>query len=914
MILTLLLLLILTTSASGQDAVAPFIGGANHTVSDSNQSSVTEGLLLIGELGCTSCHMADADAASWIFPRRAPRLDQVAKRIQPGHLLEFIRNPAISHPGTVMPAMLADFSPDAQQEIARSLVDYLVTRSGSTWQPTVPDRVAIEEGERLYHQVGCVSCHEPLRETAITPLHSNRLIGRIEHWSQPQLSRFLRDPHSVRPSGRMPSLGLNGREAAAIAHFLLRETKVAAPLDLTIDRGHRKGLDDSSRSRPWKTTVAAGFQLPQRQRGNDVTTHFSGWLRIEQAGDYHFYLKVDDIGRLRIDDQNVIDLGETKNYQRKKVVESDASIHLEAGLHRIEVSHFQWVEDAILELDWQGPGIDRGPIDPSFLSNYRESLPPRELWNVESDNADRGKDLYVKLGCAQCHEEGATGNATELGKLTGPLPHIEHPRYQLTSRQAQDLQTALTFLRDDPQPPDPQQRVDLTMRTFRCIACHSRGDLGGVPVDRRDFFTGTDPLLGDEGRIPPPLSGVGDKLQYDWLDGAIRRGRSVRGYVNTRMPHFNHAQTLTLASDLIAVDRQATAVPRLIHDSETARSAGHQMAGVGMLQCVLCHDFNQKQSVGMRAMDLVTTTERLNRDWFHRYMLDPESLRPGTQMLAFWPDGRSIIPELLDGDAGQQVQAIWRYLEDGQKAVFPEGLSRQQKELIVGGEAIVYRGKLWEAGFRGIAVGLPEGIHYAFDAQELRLALLWKGRFLDARAHWSSQGMGRIRPLGQDVITFPRGPDIVFLTDVFCPWPGGRQDGVRPPGYRFRGYRLGDRGIPTLMYSTEALDIEETLLGIDVPGGANLLRKIQIEKNEHPGQRGLYYLRLRDIPPEEVLDDGTCIYADGLHIRVVETSPRTRAKPVYTIPEKWETWIRLPIYHDETTTLAIEYRWGKENR
>jgi hypothetical protein len=116
------------------------------------------------------------------------------------------------------------------------------------------------------------------------------------------------------------------------------------------------------------------------------------------------------------------------------------------------------------------------------------------------------------------------------------------------------------------------------------------------------------------------------------------------------------------------------------------------------------------------------------------------------------------------------------------------------------------------------------------------------------------------------------------------------------------------------MYSTEALDIEETLLGIDEPGGAKLLRKIQIEKNEHPGQRGLYYLRLRDIPPEEVLDDGTCIYADGLQIRVVETSHRTRMKPVYTIPDNWETWIRLPIYHDETTTLAIEYLWGKENR
>ena len=381
---------------------------------------------------------------------------------------------------------------------------------------------------------------------------------------------------------------------------------------------------------------------------------------------------------------------------------------------------------------------------------------------------------------------------------------------------------------------------------FRCSACHARGDLGGIPDDRRDFFTGTDPTLGDEGRIPPPLSGVGDKLQPDWLDTVIRNGRSVRDYMNTRMPHFNHPQTLKLASDLIAIDRQATSVPRLIHDDETAKSAGHQMASVGMLQCVLCHDFNRKQSVGMRAMDLVTTTERLNRDWFHRYMLDPESLRPGTQMLAFWPNGRSMLPDVLDGDAGQQVQALWRYLDDGEEAVFPKGLSRQQKELIVGGEAILYRGKLWEAGFRGIAVGLPEGLNYAFDAQELRLALMWKGRFLDASAHWSSQGMGRIRPLGDEVLTFPRGPDIVFLKDVFCPWPGEREEGIRPAGYRFRGYKLGEKNIPTLMYSTDYLDVEETIVAVEDENGSFLRRNIDFKLNKSPNQRGSFHLSPKD--------------------------------------------------------------------
>ena len=912
MILTLILLLLWVVPVSGQ-APPPFIGGYDSVIPDETTASVEAGILLIGELGGTSCHATSSKSSQWLRPRQAPRLDSVAKRIDPFHLIDFIRDPASTHPGTVMPEMLSHLKELDRQVAVRRLVAYLVDRSKTSWQRSTPDRVAIEEGERLYHQVGCVSCHEPLGAAATSPADSNLLGGRVEHWSQPQLARFLRDPHSSRPSGRMPSLGLSHREANAIAHFLLRETRVAAPLDLALDRGHRKGLDDSSRSRPWKTSVAGGFNLPEKQRGNDITTHLSGWLRIEQAGDYHFYLKVDDIGRLRIDEKNVIDLGGTKNYQRKKVVESDASIHLQPGLHRIEVSHFQWVEDAILELEWQGPGFDRGPIDSSLLSNFKEPLPPQPSWELVDDDAEIGEYLYTKFGCVNCHEDNSSASAPALEKLAGSVPARPHAKYTLSAHQTRDLEAALEFLNTDPQPPGPQQRVDLTMQTFRCTACHARGDLGGIPDDRRDFFTGTDPTLGDEGRIPPPLSGVGDKLQPDWLDTVIRNGRSVRDYMNTRMPHFNHPQTLKLASDLIAIDRQATSVPRLIHDDETAKSAGHQMASVGMLQCVLCHDFNRKQSVGMRAMDLVTTTERLNRDWFHRYMLDPESLRPGTQMLAFWPNGRSMLPDVLDGDAGQQVQALWRYLDDGEEAVFPKGLSRQQKELIVGGEAILYRDKMWQAGFRGIAIGLPEGLNYSFDAQELRLALMWKGRFLDASAHWSSQGMGRIRPLGDEVLTFPRGPDVVFLTDVFCPWPGEREEGIRPAGYRFRGYKLGEKNIPTLMYSTDYLDVEETIVAVEDENGSFLRRNIDFKLNKSPNQRGSFHLRIRDVPPEEIRDDGICIYEDGLQVRLSDSKHSTAIRPMYTVPEKWETWLRIPVSEDETS-VTIEYHWGRQNR
>jgi len=190
---------------------------------------------------------------------------------------------------------------------------------------------------------------------------------------------------------------------------------------------------------------------------------------------------------------------------------------------------------------------------------------------------------------------------------------------------------------------------------------------------------------------------------------------------------------------------------------------------------------------------------------------------------------------------------------------------------------------------------------------------MWKGRFLDASAHWSSQGMGRIRPLGDEVLTFPRGPDIVFLKDVFCPWPGEREEGIRPAGYRFRGYKLGEKNIPTLMYSTDYLDVEETIVAVEDENGSFLRRNIDFKLNKSPNQRGSFHLRIRDVPPEEIRDDGICIYEDGLQVRLSDSKHSTAIRPMYTVPEKWETWLRIPVSEDETS-VTIEYHWGRQNR
>ena len=47
-------------------------------------------------------------------------------------------------------------------------------------------------------------------------------------------------------------------------------------------------------------------------------------------------------------------------------------------------------------------------------------------------------------------------------------------------------------------------------------------------------FQTHDPTIGQEGRLPPPLTGIGGKLQDDWLRATIAHGQRERPYLRTR--------------------------------------------------------------------------------------------------------------------------------------------------------------------------------------------------------------------------------------------------------------------------------------------------------------------------------------------------------------------------------------------
>ncbi len=242
-------------------------------------------------------------------------------------------------------------------------------------------------------------------------------------------------------------------------------------------------------------------------------------------------------------------------------------------------------------------------------------------------------------------------------------------------------------------------------------------------------------------------------------------------------------------------------------DEKRIKAAGRRLVGSQGFSCIKCHTFAGQRSSGIQAISLTAMTTRLRRDWFHHYLLSPLAYRPGTRMPTPFPDGQTTLPSVLDGAVESQINAIWTYLSDGDKALYPVGLVTGKMELMAFDEAIIYRNFLEGAGPRAIGVGFPEKLNLAFDADNCRLAMLWHGGFIDAARHWSARGAGFEKPLGDNVLHLPTGTPLASLPDSVAPWPAGA---AKDLGFQFNGYRLGLKQQPTFLYAWQNIAIEDT--------------------------------------------------------------------------------------------------------
>lgn len=902
----------LHAAAGGAETTTAAVVAAfdRYTAGDSDpQAAGVAGRLLLNELQCTACHQASGEVLAGVAPRQAPLLDGVGSRVKPEWLRAFLSDPQQVKPGTTMPHLTAAL-PEVQRAAAvEALVHFLASQGGAPPRDAMPQPQAVVRGERLFHTVGCVACHDPQGDKAAALPHSVPLGSLERKYSHPTLAAFLANPLAVRPSGRMPHLNLNNNEASDVAHFLLRSVRLPPNVAYRYFEGSWNNLPDFDKLEPAASGETAGLGLGIARRNDHFGIRFEGWLHVPRHGKYTFHLGSDDGGRLYLGDALVVDNDGTHPHQVRS-----AQVELEAGPQRVRIDYFEAAGDASLEVEWEGPGVPRQPLDSSLTLSSEQRVPHGEPpFEVQAELAQRGRQWFASLGCASCHSvnEGGRRIASQLeapplaslrpgGGCLSPQPPARAPQFALSAAHRTALNAALRSLGEAaPAASDPRAVIHHAMLAFNCYACHARGGRGGVDPQRDAYFLTNQPEMGDEGRLPPPLDGAGDKLRPDWLRTLLANGGSDRPYMSARMPRFGTSALEPFIAALAAADAQSPrALPTLDEPPHRVRTHGRFLVGDKALSCIKCHTFNNVKATGIQAIDLLAMPRKLRQDWFVRYMLNPAQYRPGTRMPQAWPRGQSLVPDVLGGNAEAQILAIWTYLSDGTKARIPDGLAREPMELRADSEAVIYRNFIEGAGPRAIGVGYPEKLNLAFDAENLRIALLWHGRFMDASRHWTGRGQGFEPPLGDHVLALPEAAPL-FLSDQ----PPLSSAPAKEQGYAFRGYRLGAQGRPTFLYRFRDIDVEDTPVPL-LDGELVGFRRTLVLRAAASFTDLMYRAAVGS--KIEALPDGWFLVDGALRVRVA--SPNG-AQP-RTLSHEGRTVLVVPVpCQDGGATIIQDYVW-----
>ncbi len=618
-----------------------------------------------------------------------------------------------------------------------------------------------QQGAVLMSELRCAACHEGLDGSQMKLAPDLREAGARLTFEAMQ--QFIANPAAAHPGSTMPQMLAGENEekrkdiSTAISHYLLSLSKAKVDATPLPDEAH----DGFAR---FHSLGCVACHPPRDQAGKEIApegylslAHVSGKYQPRALAAYLFEpLKVRPGGRM-----------------------PDMNLN-------------QYDADALA----------------SYLMAGKEAkLPPQ----VDAKLAEQGATQFRAYNCVSCHQVGddfkaplpdAPPSRAKMKLDQGCLSDSPQkaPHFSLSDKQRQAIRAALA----DKAEPAAADRIKMKLTQLNCIACHERDGYGGVAASRDAFFHSKEEALGNEARIPPPLTGVGGKLRADWLNRLLYDRERSRPYMITRMPHYGDTALGDLTKWLGEVDRlKPVVVPEPDNDlRKKYTEGGLQLLGDKGLNCIACHNYNGTESAGMKGIDLMTSYQRLTPEWFFAYMKNPGTFRPGIIMPSYWPEGKALQTEILGGDTEQQLQALWYTFSLGRSARDPSGLKQSDSRLVVKDKALLHRGRSRVAGYRGIAVGLPGGINYAFNAQNGALAAVWKGEFVSV--NWKSQGAGDFNPVGK-YASLPQ--DVAFLPQAEAPatWPllpeTTKEAPVNPDPTYPRAYRYAYQG-----YSLDAAD------------------------------------------------------------------------------------------------------------
>ncbi|HYE98210.1 MAG TPA: c-type cytochrome [Planctomycetota bacterium] len=320
-----------------------------------------------------------------------------------------------------------------------------------------------------------------------------------------------------------------------------------------------------------------------------------------------------------------------------------------------------------------------------------------DLAETPAGDAARGKARAEALGCAACHK--LPGISAVKAPALAALPADgwsrgclaakpdRAPDFGLAPGQKEAIRAFAAAGFDALGRDAAAEFAERQVKALRCFACHKRDDRQDawselseetkdlVPKKKED-----EEFAEVEVQVPvvPSLTWAGERLRPEWAEAFIA-GRPVerpRPYLGAiRMPAFP-ARAAGLAAGFAHGHGLPSSSPPAAQPDREAAEIGRRLSGpMGGFDCLSCHAIGPRKATKVfeaPAPNFKLARERLQKDWFLRWVREPLRVEPGTKMPQFFPGGRSQLSEVLDGDAVRQMDALWQYLLEGPSIRPPE--------------------------------------------------------------------------------------------------------------------------------------------------------------------------------------------------------------------------------------------------
>jgi len=473
----------------------------------------------------------------------------------------------------------------------------------------------IQEGRHLFAEFRCVRCHDAGKGTHMPELDMDApsLQGVGSRLGEAWMAQWIADPAAQRPGTPMPRV-LHGATAAEDAGALaayLASLKGAATASLPGKVEDGKAL--------YEKLLCASCHNPPDGKESDPA-------KVSQK-----HVK--------------------QKYQPGALAEFLGK----------PSAHFAWIRMP----DFRLTPDEAGHLA-AFLNQHADGEVPVAK---PSDPAriERGRKLAAIAGCVNCHaleglEKTPSKPLSELAAdrwnsgclADAPAPASKAPVFAFSSRQRDALRA---FARTDRKSLDRHVASEFIGRqaeALRCAECHGKHE--GFP---------TWELLGG-------------KLKPEWATAFIagRIETKPRPWLEARMPAFP-AYAAGLAEGLATRHgwpaKTPADAPAKPEDAEKGRKL---VSANGGFSCVACHsvaDFGATAVFEAPGINLALSFDRLQPDYFRRWLRSPLSVDPNTKMPVYFDEqGKSPLADFYDGDGPKTIHAVWEYLKAGKSMPKPE--------------------------------------------------------------------------------------------------------------------------------------------------------------------------------------------------------------------------------------------------